>query len=130
MACGYAPATGAITPYQEVSALPDTFIGFSRASEIDITPDGQFVYVSNRGHDSVAAFAVDDGTGRLAPVGWIAAEGRTPRFFTLDPPSQRLFAANEDSDTIVGFSRDQAAGRLSEGTIVAHTGSPTCILFA
>lgn len=129
MACRYAPETGAITPCQEVSALPDTFIGFSRASEIEISPDGQFVYVSNRGHDSVAVFAVDGGTGRLAAVGWVASSGRTPRFFTLDPSSQRLFAANEDSDTIVDFSRDQRTGGLSNATVVARTGSPTCIVF-
>lgn len=130
LSCDYDPQSGAITPQQEVSALPDTFIGFSRGSEIEISPDGQFVYVSNRGHDSLAAFAVDGGTGRLAPVGWVAADGKTPRFFTLDPSSRRLFAANEDSDTIVGFLRDQRSGGLSEATVVARTGSPTCILFA
>lgn len=130
LSCAYDPQSGAITPRQEVSALPDTFIGFSRGSEIETSPDGQFVYVSNRGHDSLAAFAIDGGTGRLSPVGWVAAEGKTPRFFTLDPSGRYLFAANEDSDTIVGFSRDQASGRLSDTTVVARTGSPTCILFA
>lgn len=130
LSCAYDPQSGAITPQQEVSALPDTFIGFSRGSEIEISPDGQFVYASNRGHDSVAAFTVDNETGRLAPVCWVAAEGKTPRFFTLDPSSRHLFAANEDSDTIVGFSRDLRSGNLSEASLVARTGSPTCILFA
>lgn len=130
LSCAYDPQSGAITPRQEVSALPDTFIGFSRGSEIETSPDGQFVYVSNRGHDSLATFAVDSGTGRLSPVGWVAADGKTPRFFTLDPSIQCLFAANEDSDTIVAFSRDQRSGELSEATVVARTGSPTCILFA
>ncbi|GJD51791.1 6-phosphogluconolactonase [Methylobacterium crusticola] len=130
MACGYDAETGAIAPRQEVSALPDTYIGFSRASEIEVSRDGRFVYASNRGHDSIATFAVDPDTGRLSPVGWVAAEGTTPRFCALDPSGERLFAANEDSDTIVSFPRNALTGCLSGGTVVARTGSPTCILFA
>lgn len=129
MSCSYDPETGAIAPRQEISALPDTFIGFSRASEIEISPDGRFVYASNRGHESIAIFAVDQGSGRLSSCGWVPANGKTPRFFTMDPSGGSLFAANEDSDTIIKFSRDERSGNLSEPNVVAHTGSPTCIAF-
>lgn len=128
MACAYEPDTGAITPHQEISALPDTFVGFSRASEIEIARDGRFVYASNRGHESIAAFAVDAATGRLAPVGWTDAAGRTPRFFTLDPSADRVLVANEDSDGVVSFARDPDSGRLLDPSPVARTGSPTCLL--
>lgn len=130
MACRFDPESGALAPIQVVPALPDTFVAFSRASEIDVSPDGRFVYASNRGHDSVAAFAVDARTGRLTATGWTPAEGRTPRFFALDPGGRHLFVANEDSDTIIRFARDAGTGALGDGTVVARTGSPTCVLFA
>lgn len=130
MSCRFDPASGTLTPIQEISALPDTFIGFSRASEIDISPDGRFVYASNRGDDSIAAFAVDQGTGRLTAAAWTPSAGKTPRFFALDPAGRHLFVANEDSDTIVRFARDEASGAIADAMTVARTGSPTCIVFA
>jgi 6-phosphogluconolactonase (cycloisomerase 2 family) len=130
MACRYDPNGGALEPVQELSSLPDTFIGFSRASEIDLSPDGRFVYASNRGHDSIAAFAIDPTSGRLSSDGWIKTEGNTPRFFTIDPSGKHLFAANEDSDTIVHFDRDAERGTLTTPAIVARIGSPTCVLLS
>ena len=119
--------SGALEPFQLLSALPDSFTGNSRAAEIVISRDGRFVYASNRGHDSIAVFAVEEGTGRLAPVQWVASGGRTPRFITLDPAGRTLYAANEDDDSIMAFA--VAEGRLSPAGTVARTGSPVCILF-
>jgi 6-phosphogluconolactonase (cycloisomerase 2 family) len=121
---------GALKPFQLVSALPDTFTGDSRASEIEVSRDGRFVYASNRGGDSIAVFAVEPESGRLTPRGWAPSGGRTPRFFTLSPDGRALFVANEDDDNIVRYAVDGTNGLLAEPTTVLRTGSPTCILFA
>jgi 6-phosphogluconolactonase (cycloisomerase 2 family) len=130
MTCRYEVGTGALKPTQVLSCLPDTFIGFSRAAEIEVSSDGRFVYATNRGHDSIAAFAIEPSTGRLTPVGWTQTQGKTPRFFALAPSGESLFVANEESDTVVGFDRDGVSGQLTNAKIVARTGSPTCILFS
>ena len=121
-------ATGKLTPFQLLSTLPDTFAGDSRASEIDISLDGRWLYASNRGHDSVVTFTVDPSTGRLAAHGWVNSQGKTPRFFALDPTGRFLFVADEDSDRIVPF-RTEGPDLTPAGEPVA-TGSPVCIVFA
>jgi 6-phosphogluconolactonase len=123
------PATGKLTPFQLVTTLPDTFVGDSRASEIALSHDGRFLYASNRGHDSVATFAVDRHTGRLTPRGWTDTQGKTPRFFALDPSGRFLFVADEDSDRIVPFRADGPGGDLRAGGDPVSTGSPVCIVF-
>ncbi len=125
----YDVAQGRLTPFQIVSSLPDTYTGNSRASEIAVSADGRFVYGSNRGHDSVAVFSVDQGTGRLAAVDWTLSQGKTPRFFALDPTGTHMYVANEDSDTIVRFSVNKGTGKLSPSSDIVKTGSPVCILF-
>ena len=122
-------ATGKLTPFQLVSTLPDTFVGDSRASEIDVSHDGRFLYASNRGHDSVVTFSVDQTTGRLTPLDWIGAGGKTPRFFALDPAGRFLFVADEDSDRIVPFEVDTPDGKLLPKGDPIVTGSPVCIVF-
>lgn len=123
-------ATGKLTPFQLVTTLPDSFVGDSRASEIALSRDGSFLYASNRGYDSVATFAVDPTTGRLTPRGWTDTQGKTPRFFALDPTGRFLFVADEDSDRIVPFKVDGADGELRAGGAPVGTGSPVCIVFA
>jgi 6-phosphogluconolactonase len=123
------PRTGALAPFQIVPAVPDAFTGNSRAAEIAVSADGRFVYASNRGDDSIAAFAIEPATGRLSPIGWTASGGKTPRFFALAPSDKFLFAANEDTDTINLFKRDAASGRLVATDQVVRVGSPVCILF-
>jgi len=122
------PATGKLTPFQILSTLPDTFTGDSRASEIEISHDGKWLYASNRGHDSVVTFAVDQSTGRLTARGWVDSQGKTPRFFALEPTGRFLFVADEDSDRIVPFRAD-GPDLKPAGEPVA-TGSPVCIVFA
>jgi 6-phosphogluconolactonase (cycloisomerase 2 family) len=124
----YSSDTGALEPVQVVSSLPDTFTGHSRAAEIAISADGRFVYASNRGSDTIAVLAVDEGTGRLTPV-QCAPAGRTPRFFTSDPTGRFMFVANEDDDTIQRFRINPATGQLTSDGVAAQTGSPVCIVF-
>jgi 6-phosphogluconolactonase (cycloisomerase 2 family) len=124
------PERGNLTPLQVLSSLPDTFVGYSRAAEIAVSKDGRFLYASNRGHDSIAIFSVDQRSGRLTNIGWEKSHGRTPRFFTFDPSGGRMFIANEDSDNIVSFKVDQQTGMLSHEGPSVRTGSPVCIVFA
>ncbi len=74
-------------------------------SEIAVGRSGRVVYGSNRGHDSIAVFAVDETSGVLTPVGWEPSQGKTPRFFALDPAGLFLYAANQGSDTMPRLGR-------------------------
>jgi 6-phosphogluconolactonase len=128
-ACRFDAATGKLTPFQVLSALPDTHVGNSRASEIAVSANGRNVYASNRGPNSIAVFSVDEATGRLASIDWQASGGRVPRFFALNPAEDMLFVANEDSDEIGGFRIDPRTGVPTPTGTAARTGSPVCILF-
>ena len=127
-ACRFNPVSGRIEPFQVISTLPDTCVTDSRAAEIAVSPDGRWVFASNRGHDSIGVFAIDTATGRLAPLGWQASGGRTPRFFTVGLDGPSLYVANEDSDDILELGIDPATGQLGPGRVVARTGSPVCML--
>jgi 6-phosphogluconolactonase len=121
---------GVLTPLHIVPTTPATFVGDNTGAEIAVAPSGNHVYVSNRGHNSIAAFAVDANDGTLAPLGWEATQGEKPRFFALDPAGKMLYVANEDSDTIVAFRLDAASGKPVPAGLVIPTGSPSCITFA
>lgn len=125
----YDAADATMEPVQILPAVPDTWTGRNSGAEIWVDRRGRFVYVSNRGHDSIGVFAVDAESKRLRPVQWVATQGRTPRFFCLDPGGRFLYACNEDSDSIVQFKVDPASGELSPTAQVVHTGSPTCLVF-
>src|SRR5260221_14362526 len=119
---------GALTPLQVITTLPPSFTGHSTTSEIVVAPSGRFVYASNRGHDSLAIFAVEE-AGTLSPVGWQPTQGKTPRFFAIEPSGTLLYAANMDSDTIVAFRVDAGSGKLTPSGQVIKTGSPSSIVF-
>jgi 6-phosphogluconolactonase len=129
-AYGWDSQRGALTPLQVTPTLPDTFLGNNQPAEVQVAPSGNFLYVSNRGHDSIVIFSIDPASGRLAPIGWEPTRGRTPRFFTLDPTGSLLYAANLESDNIVTFQVDQSSGKLAATGQVMQTGSPSCIIFA
>ena len=125
----YEAETGRLTPFQVISSLPQEYTGNSRASEVAVSADGRFVYASNRGFDSVAVLSVDPANGWLTALEFARSEGRTPRFFALDPTGQYMFVANEESDAIVKFTVDRASGKLARTDDVVTTGSPVCIVF-
>ena len=125
----YDAASGALAPMQVIPTLPQSFTGNSRASEIEASADGRFIYASNRGYDSVAVFAADPATGWLTTVDIVQTRGKTPRFFALAPDGRFMFVANEDSDTIATFAVNQATGRIAATDDVVSTGSPVCIAF-
>jgi len=121
---------GNLTPRQILSALPTDFTGNSRASEIVISADGCHLYTSNRGHDSIAIFSIDAHSGMCTNAGWVPCQGKTPRFFEIDPTGRFLYVANEDSDTIVQFEIAPETGQLKPTGQVIECGSPVCILFS
>lgn len=123
------PELGSLEPFQILSMLPDSFIGNSRASEIGITADGQFLYASNRGYDSIALFTVNQTDGCLTANGWQRTNGKTPQFFAIDPTGHYLFVANEESDNIVTCKIDPSNGSLTMADGVVSVGSPVCIVF-
>jgi 6-phosphogluconolactonase len=123
------PDKGALKPVQVVTTLPTTYTGNNTGAEIAVAPSGRFLYGSNRGHDTIAIFAIDTATGGLTPVGWESTQGRTPRFFTLDPSGALLLAANQNSDTVVIFRVNQATGRLAPTDQIIKVASPTTIVF-
>ena len=122
-------ARGTLEPFQRVATTPTSFVGDNTGAEIAIAPSGKFLYASNRGHDSIAIFALDAATGTLDAIGWEPVQGKKPRFFGPDPGWQHLYAANEDSHTIVEFRIDRKTGTLAPTGQVIETGSPTCIAF-
>ena len=123
--------TGELRPFQTSQTLPDNCADpkLILASGIDITKDGKYVYVSNRGHDSVAIYAVDQTSGKLSSRGFVSSMGDFPRFLGLDPNSRFLYVANERSDNIAQYEV-QENGSLILTEQMIKTGSPVCILFA
>jgi 6-phosphogluconolactonase len=129
-AFAYDADRGVLNPRQTVSTLPPDFIGANTTAEVAIAPSGRFLYGSNRGHDSIAIFAIDPSTGALTSRGWEPSGGAMPRFFALDPSGDYLYAANQESDIIVAFRVDQMTGALALTGQVIETGCPVSIVFA
>ena len=126
----YDSESGGLTPFQTVGTLPAA--GFARhntTADIHVHPSGRFAYGSNRGHDSIAIFSVDEDTGRLTEAGHESTQGWTPRNFAIDPSGEFLLAANQDSDTIVSFSIDAESGALTSTGAVTEIPMPVCLRF-
>lgn len=125
----YDEATGQLTPRQTVPALPDGFDGDSSCAHIVVSSDGRHIYGSNRGHDSIAIWAVD-GNGALEFLQWAASGGQTPRNFALLPDGLWLLVANQDSDSIVVMRRDPESGVPEEPGTTYEAPSPCCLVLA
>jgi 6-phosphogluconolactonase len=104
---------GTLRQFQAVSALPAGFKGVSVSAEIAVHPNGKFLYVSNRGDDSIALFAIDGASGRLTPIGRVPTEGQTPRNFAFDPSGRWIIATNHGSNNAVVFRVDGTTGGLT-----------------
>ena len=122
---------GGLQAMQTISTLPAGEIvrqGYSTA-EVQVHPSGRFLYGSNRGHDSIAVFAVDAETGQLSLVQHEPTGGSTPRNFGIDPAGAWLLAANQRSDTVVVFRIDANTGRLTPTGGRIEVGAPVCVTF-
>jgi len=112
--CRWDAGAGTLTPLHLAPTLPADFFGASTAAAIVVTPDGRFVYASNRGQDGIARFRVDAEAGRLDPLGWTPSGGRDPRFMILAPDGRHLLVANEQGDSLVEFAIDPGSGELTK----------------
>lgn len=125
----YDQARGALTELQTLSTLPADFKSNSYCADVHVHPSGRFIYGSNRGHDSIVAFAVDPRTGRLSYIAHEATRGKWPRNFAVDPTGKYLLVANQNSDSVVTFEIDQQSGRLQATGQVTEIPMPVCLKF-
>jgi 6-phosphogluconolactonase len=129
-ALSYDEREGTFEYLNSVSTLPDGFHGDSTCAEIQVSPSGMFVYASNRGHDSIVIYRIDQATGTLSRVGHASTLGRTPRNFGIDPSGRFMLVANQDSDSIVAFHIDGKTGALQPAGHAAEVPTPVCVKFA
>lgn len=125
----YDAARGTLTEIQTVSTLPEGFDGRNSTADLHVHPNGKFVYGSNRGHNSLAIFAVDAASGALTLIGHESTRGSTPRNFAIDPTGTFVIAANQSSSNVTSYRIDPEKGTL---TVLAETEVPTpvCVKFA
>lgn len=122
---------GALAEIQTLSTLPkdETIQPNFSTAELFAHPSGKFVYGSNRGHDTIAVFAVDETSGKLSRLENIPTGGKTPRGFGIDPTGRFLMVGNQGSDSVVVFTIDQGNGRLTPTGQELTVGAPVCVEF-
>lgn len=128
-AFAYDAETGGLDPITRVSTLPEDFKGSNTTAEIRVHPNGRWVYGSNRGHDSIAAFAFDAEKRTLTPSGHTPTEGATPRNFNLDPTGKFLLAANQKTGNVVVLQINPDTGVPEPTGKSVAVPSPVCVLF-
>lgn len=128
-AFAYDSQRGELKEIQSLSTLPEGFNGKNSTADIHVHPYGKYLYGSNRGHDSIAIYSIDDATGRLTLVGHQSTQGRTPRNFAIDPTGAFLLAANQESNTIVIFRIDAKTGGLTPTGQTVDVPAPVCVKF-
>lgn len=119
---------GTLTELQTLSTLPNPVPGNSTA-ECVVHPSGKSLYVSNRGHDSLAMFAVDEATGRLTPLGFASTGGKTPRNFCIDPTGRWVLAANQSTGNVTVLAVDPQRGDLTATGQSVAVPAPVCVRF-
>ncbi|MEK8133063.1 lactonase family protein [Paenibacillus filicis] len=125
----YEAESGALTPVETVPTLPADFNGVSYCAEIVVHPSGRTLYGSNRGHDSIAVFAIDPDSGRLELQQHISTQGKFPRNFSIAPGGRFLVAGNQNSDSIYSYRIDEENGLLAATGHSIEIPSPACIRF-
>lgn len=129
-AFSYDPKRGVLKELQTIATIPKDFAGSNNTTaEVQVHPSGKFLYGSNRGHDSIAVFAIDRRKGTLTPVEQTPTQGKTPRNFGIDPSGAYLIAANQGSDSLVVFRIDPKTGKLTPTGQIETVGSPVCVKF-
>jgi len=126
-ALDYDPTSGALGTRQTISTLPDDFQEKNSTAEVQVHPSGKFLYGSNRGHDSIAVFAIDADTGRLTLVERESTQGQSPRNFGIDPTGKYLLAANQTTHNVVVFGIDAENGALQPTGHSVSVHSPVCV---
>jgi len=126
----YDAAKGMLTPLKSVSTVPEGTDrkGLSTA-EVQVHPSGKFLYGSNRGHNSIAVFSIDEKTGELTPVNIVKKDIKTPRGFGIDPTGHYLIVGNQDGNSLTVFKIDQKTGDLTEVGEPVEAPMPVCVKF-
>ncbi len=129
-AFSYDATGGVLHPLQTISTLPKDYKGRNDCAEVQVHPNGKFLYGSNRGHESIAVFAIDPEKGTLTQVEIVPTQGKEPRNFGIDPTGSYLIAANQNTNTLVVFRIDADTGRLTATGQVVEVQAPVCVRFA
>jgi 6-phosphogluconolactonase len=128
-ACAFDAKAGTLKSLQRISTLPEGWSGQTTTAEIEVHPNGRFVYASNRGHDSIAIFARDHKTGALTSLGQAPCGGKIPRHFAIAPGGKWLVCAHQDSNTLAVLPLDPQTGKLGEAGSVITAPNVICIAF-
>lgn len=110
-----------------ISTLPDDFKGKNTCADVHVHPNGRFVYGSNRGHNSIAIFKVNAGSGKLTPIGFEPTQGAMPRNFMITPDGKWLLVANQNSDNVATFRINPNTGRLTPSGRISRVPTPVCL---
>jgi 6-phosphogluconolactonase len=130
-------SAGTLSEVQRVHTVPHDFFGDNHSAEIEVRPDGKFLYESNRrtqgenvrGPETIGVYSIDAKTGILTPVEQVLSGGIMPRNFDIDPTGGYLLAANQLSDNVVVFSIDKSTGKLSRTGKEIKAETPVCLKF-
>jgi 6-phosphogluconolactonase len=128
-AFSYDGVAGKLAEVQTISTLPEYYDGPNLAAHIGIHPNGKYLYVSNRGNNTVILFEVDPGKGTLTYIEEQGTGGDTPRHFGIEPSAKHLAIANQKSDTLLACRIDAGNGRLKPSGVFASVPSPACVKF-
>jgi 6-phosphogluconolactonase len=128
-ACKWDGQAGLLQPFQKLPTLPGGYEGFNDVADIHLHPSGRFLYVSNRGHDSLAVFSVDPRSGLLEAIGNTLSGGLTPRGFNVDPLGEFVLVANQNSNNVVTLRIDPHSGLLHPTEYIISLPQPVCVLF-
>ncbi len=128
-ALAYDSKRGTLESLQTVSTLPAGPVPGNTTADVQVHPSGKFLYGSNRGHDSIAAFTLDPQTGKLTYVENESTQGKTPRNFAIDPSGTFLLAANQDTNNVVVLRIDPKSGSLAPTTASVQVPYPVCVKF-
>ena len=128
-ACEWDGQAGLLQPFQKLTTLPGGYEGVNDVADIHLHPTGRFLYVSNRGHDSLAVFGVDLHRGLLDPLGHTLSGGLTPRGFEVDPLGEFLLVANQNSNNVVTLRVDPRSGLLHPTEYNLSLPQPVCVIF-
>src|SRR5262249_32779690 len=126
----YDANTGDIALVQTIPTIPADHTGQNSPADVHVHPNGRFVYSSNRGHNSLAIFRIDESSGRMTLVEIVSTQGATPRGFNFDPSGRYIFAANQGTGNIVTFAVDADRGTLTPTGAKVDVPRPVCVQFA
>jgi len=124
----YDAAKGELTPIQTLTTLPEPTKGNSTA-EVVVHPSGKFLYGSNRGHNSIAIFQIDEATGKLTAAGHQGNDIKVPRNFNIDPTGKFMLVASQESNSVIVFAIDQKTGALTPTDVKIAVPAPICVKF-